>query len=155
MRPITSFYMLQEKKKKKERKGEKHITTACLMSQQVRKCTSKINQLKPLSKFLELLCSCWTTVGPQFPHLKLWQWKIKTQFGLEGYDQGASSNASPWRCYSHLSFHVPHIHSCDAVWVWAWHSTTTKCWPSMVGWQDGIKAFLQHFSKWHAPSHIC
>lgn len=44
-----------KKKKKRERKGEEHITFACLTSEQARKCTSKINQLKPLTKFLGLL----------------------------------------------------------------------------------------------------
>lgn len=49
MKLITSFYTL---KKKGKRKAEEHITFACLMSEQVRKCTSKTNPLKPLSKFL-------------------------------------------------------------------------------------------------------
>lgn len=45
----------KKKKRKKDRKGEEYITFACLMPKQVRKCSLKINQLKPLKNFLGLL----------------------------------------------------------------------------------------------------
>lgn len=66
--------MLDEKReRKREGKGEEHITFACLMSEQARKCTSEIDQLKPLSSWD---CSHWTT----WTNLSLWNYnrgKIK------------------------------------------------------------------------------